>query len=129
MMHIDIHSNASADLHRLRKFAPEAVASVLMALQQLQADPLALDKLTTHGNNDLAGTKLNVKRWESARSRRGDLWRFRALETPATTYRVIYGYDWRARQMCVLAVVSKDEFDYDTQSDLGKRIFADWRNL
>ncbi len=100
-----------------------------MALQQLQADPLALDKLTTHGNNDLAGTKLNVKRWESARSRRGDLWRFRALETPATTYRVIYGYDWRARQMCVLAVVSKDEFDYDTQSDLGKRIFADWRNL
>lgn len=128
-MHIDVHEHALEDLNRIRTSSAGAVAAVLATLEQLQADPLALDKLTTFGNNDTDGTRFNVKRWESARNAKGDLWRLRVLDTPATAYRVVYGYYWPSRQICVLAIASKEEFDYDTQSDLGRRILADWRDF
>lgn len=52
------------------------------------------------------------------------------LDTPATVYRVVYGYHWHTRQVCILAIVHKDEFDYDNlNSSLAQRILADWRAI
>lgn len=128
-MYIDIHNHARDDLKRLRATHPEAVAAVLVVLEQLNADPRAIDKLTTRGNNSAGVSSLNVKRWERARDV-GNLWRFRVLDTPATSYRVVYGYQWQTRQLCVLGVIHKELFDYDDlTSDFSKRVLADWRAL
>ena len=128
-MHLDIHHNAAQDLRDLRVVNLGAAAAVAVALEQIQADPKAIDKLTTFGNNTVGVARLNIKRWESVRGQ-GNLWRFRVLDTPATVYRVVYGYHWQTRQICVLAVVHKDKFDYDDlNSDLAHRILADWRAL
>lgn len=126
---VDVHQHALEDIRALRISDARAAAAILVALEQIGADPLAIDKLTTHGPNNFGSMRLGVKRWESMRSR-GNLWRFRVLDTPATSYRVVYGYQWQTRQLCVLAVVHKDLFDYDdTNSELSKRISADWRTL
>jgi mRNA-degrading endonuclease RelE of RelBE toxin-antitoxin system len=126
-MHVDIHEHAAEDIRRLWKTDARAASAVTAALEQVQADPDVIDKLTQHGDNQFGQFWLNVKRWLQARNKKGDLWRFRIFDTPATSHRVVYGYHWQTRQICVLAVVHKDEFDYDNlQSDLAKRIMADW---
>ena len=106
-----------------------AAAAILASLEQIKADPDLIDKLTTHGDNYFGVQRLGVKRWESVR-RVGNLWRFRLFDTPATSYRVVYGYHVQYRQVCVLAVVRREEFDYDNlNSDISRRILEDWNNL
>ena len=101
-------------------------------LEQIDADPHAIDKLTMRGNSDVGKGRINVKPWESARTDRlaPKLWRLRVLDSAATDYRVVYGFHWQSRQICVLAIVHKDNFDYDDhESDIVKRILADWAEL
>lgn len=130
-MHLDIHEHAEADLERLWESDPDAAAAIEVVLEEMQADPRLIDKLTQHGNNPFGqASVVNVKLWVSARNKRGNLWRFRVLNTPATKYRVVYGYHSQTRQVCVLAVAEKGvEFDYDTSSDLARRIKRDWLAL
>ncbi len=127
-MHIDVNQNARADLDALWATEPAAAATVEVTLQEMQGDPRIVDKLTQHGENVVGGARLNVKRWVEAK-RPANVWRFRILDTPATSYRVVYGYHWQTRQLCVLAVVHKDHFDYELDSILGRRIMADWASL
>ncbi|MDR1661221.1 MAG: hypothetical protein LBR95_02165 [Azoarcus sp.] len=128
-MFIDIHEHAKQDIKTIRAKNVNAAATILTVLEQIEADPLAIDKLTTHGNNTFDEHNINVKQWQTMK-RKGNLWRFRVLDTPATKYRIIYGYHYQTRQICVLAVVEKGEFNYDdTTSNLAKRIISDWRNI
>ena len=76
---LDIHLNAKADILRIRESDVHAAAAIIATLEQIKADPLLIDKLTTHGDVEFGAVKLGVKRWESAR-RKGNLWRFRALD-------------------------------------------------
>ena len=129
-MHVDLHHHAVDDLRALAVSESAAAAAVFAVIEQLEHDPKLIDKLTQHGNNVVGEGEINVKRWQSAKSTKGDLWRFRVLNSPATTYRVVYGYFWPTRQICVLAVVQKDGFDYDDlSSPIAQRILADWRSL
>lgn len=131
-MHFDVHEHAAQDLNTIAAADPQAVAAVLAVLEQLEADPNAIDKLTTYGNNDVQEGQINVRRWITAskQARRGYLWRFRALDSPATNYRVVYGYHWQTRQVCVLAVVHKENLDYDDlTSGIGHRVLSDWAAL
>ena len=128
-MHIDIHPHAAQDLDRLWDNDPKAAAAIQAILEQLEADPNLIDKLTTYGNVPVGRGLINVKPWSSV-GRESSLWRFRALDTPGTNYRVGYGYSWRTRQICVLAIATKKEFDYDNhESDFARRILADWRAI
>lgn len=129
IIHVDVHDHAEEDLDLIWESDPEAAATILSTLEQLEADPKVIDKLTTHGDNVVGTSLINVKQWQSMR-KKADLWRFRALDTPATSYRVIYGYQWQTHQLCVLAIVHKENFDYDDlNSPLAFRILADWRAL
>lgn len=129
MININVHENAVKDILALRSADKHAAAIVLSTLEQLKADPDVIDKLTTFGSNNIGSVRLGVKRWESMRHR-ANLWRFRVFDTPATNYRVIYGYHWQTRQLCILAVVHKEDFDYDDlNSDIARRIASDWRSL
>lgn len=124
---VDLHISAKQDLRKIRNENLEAFTDVLALLEVIRDDPAAIDKLTTHGNVTFADDNVNVKKWINARPE--NLWRFRLLDTPATVYRVVYGYHWQTRTVHVLAVVHKEEFDYDNlQSDLGRRILSDWKD-
>lgn len=125
-----MHDHAKEDIRALRRSDPDAAAAVLVTLAQIQADPLAIDKLTTYGDNQFGSQLTNVKPWEVAQRRKKNLWRFRALNTPATSYRIFYGYHWPTQHLCVLAVVHKDDFDYDNlNTDIARRILRDWDGL
>lgn len=128
-MHLDIKKHAVQDLDQLWADDIEAASAVTVVLEQLEADPVLIDKLTTYGNNTVGQNRINVRPWESAKGQ-GNLWRFRILDTPATVYRIVYGYHWQTRQLCVLAIVHKDKFNYDDlNSSLAQRILADWRAI
>lgn len=130
-MRIDVSPGAQDDLAALLGSDPEAWKSVMATLEQMQADPALVDKLTTHRSDQEFGeSRVNVKQWQSAlRKERANLWRFRVLDTPATNYRVVYGYHYQTRQICLFAVVVKEDFDYEPTSDLGRRILAEWSQL
>lgn len=127
---VKIHEHAADDLRALALTDRQAVATILVFLQELKNAPQnAIDLLTTRGNNEFKDFKFNVDDWKSA-AKFGNLWRLRILETPATVYRVIYGYNWKAKQLCVLAIVKKDEYDYDDLKTLiNQRIITDWNSL
>ena len=126
-MHLDIHPNARSDILALRAKDQDAAAVIVVLLEQLQSDPNVVDLLTTKGDSNAHGEKLNVKPWVTAKSER-NLWRLRVLETPATEYRVFYGYHWQTRQMCVLGVAHKSDIDYDDHSSgFAARVLADWK--
>lgn len=130
MPYIEIHENARKDLLEIEKVDIPAAATIAIVLEESQADPRIIDTLTTSGSNNSGSARLGIKRWESMWQRSTDLWRFRVFDTPATKYRVIYGYHWPTRNLCVLAVVHKESFDYDDlNSDIAKRIINDWRSL
>jgi hypothetical protein len=49
------------------------------------------------------------------------------LDTPATRYRIVFGYHWRIRKIVILAIVHKEDLTYDNlNSEIAKRILADW---
>lgn len=128
-MYIDISIHAKADLKAIGASDKDAAFAVLAALEQIEADPRAIDKLLTWGDNQFGDTRVNVKPWQTAK-KKGNLWRFRILDTPATVYRIVYGYHYQTRQLCILAVVHKETFNYDDlTSDIAQRILADWNAL
>jgi hypothetical protein len=126
-MPIDVLPGAEEDIAELESLDPGALAVVLTVLDEAEADSSIQQKLTTYGDAYIGEWLLNVKPWVVARARRDNLFRFRVLKTAATSYRVVYGYDWRAQRIGVLAIVHKEDFDYGLKSTLSDRIFNDWR--
>jgi mRNA-degrading endonuclease RelE of RelBE toxin-antitoxin system len=126
-MPIDVLPGAEEDLDELESLDPEALAVVLAVLDEAEADPAIAQILTTWGNAHVGEWLLNVKPWVVARARGNNLFRFRVLDTAATSYRVVYGYDWRSQRIGVLAIVHKEDFDYGLKSTLSDRIIDDWR--
>jgi mRNA-degrading endonuclease RelE of RelBE toxin-antitoxin system len=129
-VYVDISPNAASDIRILKAENAAAAAAVLATLEQIANDPNALDKLTTQDNVKVGSIHLNVKKWNEMQRMVGNLWRLRILDTPATSYRVIYGYHWQTKQLYILAVVHKELLDYDDRAtEINRRITADWRSL
>lgn len=114
-------------LHSDNSNEVEAASDILVFLQELKSDQQFVDKLLTVGKNQTTSFEFNVKQWRSAK-KVGNLWRLRILDTPATRYRLIYGYRWQpTMQMMIFAVVNKDQYDYDNlKTDINQRIINDW---
>lgn len=125
-----IHDHASDDIRQIYAVDKASAALILVVLEQLKIDPQqSINKLTTRGDNDLGIYRSNVKLWEKVK-KFGNLWRFRILDTPATVYRIIYGYHWQTQQLCILAVVNKESYNYDDlTSEINKRIISDWNSI
>lgn len=134
---IDIHANAKSDLHALKEADLAALTDILVLLQEMKSCPNhSIDLMTTRGNNDLNSVEINSKEWIAARKSGNDLWRLRLLEvkenvsSPASKYRIIYGYHYQTRQLCILAVVKRDQYDYDDlTTEINKRIIRDWNEF
>jgi mRNA-degrading endonuclease RelE of RelBE toxin-antitoxin system len=107
---------------------PDALSAVVAFLEEAEADDELLAKCTTYGTVEIGSYRVSVKPWVEARRGGDNLFRFRILDTPATTYRVLYGYDWHSGRVGILAVVHKDDFDYAMSGKFADRIQADWRS-
>jgi mRNA-degrading endonuclease RelE of RelBE toxin-antitoxin system len=131
-MRVQLHPDAEADLDLLWMHDQEAAADIEVILEEADLDPRVLDKLTQHGNNELpSGKELNVKRWEKAsRVLKRDVWRLRVLNSPATSYRIVYGYHIQHRQIYVLGIIHKGSFNYDDLTDnFCSRCLAAWVDI
>ncbi len=132
IMRVQLHDDAQADLEHLWAHDEDAAAAIQVTLEEADLDPRVLDKLTQHGNNELpSGQELNVKRWETAsRAAKRDVWRLRVLNSPATSYRIVYGYHIQHRQVYVLGITHKETFIYDDLGDnFCARCLAAWAQL
>jgi hypothetical protein len=125
-----VHSHAIDDIRLIASSDKKAASAILVALEHLKVDPkTTIDILTTHGSNELANLNLSVKKWQSAKSI-GNLWRLRVMDSPATTHRIIYGFHYQTQQLCILAIVNKENYDYDDlTSEINRRIISDWRAI
>ena len=128
-MRVDIHRSAKADVAQMLQGQHRRAAIVLIPLiQQLQADDKWAPYLTVRGEFKLGAVRLNVKQWETPKGL--SMWRFRALDTHATSYRVVYGKHWERRLIVLLGIVHKDDSDFD-YDDLNRptsaRILDDFR--
>ena len=134
MLYVDTHLHAKEDIVRIRAEDRRASTTILALLKLIEADPAVIDKLTTYGDNSFGNLNVNVKPWE-APGKANNLWRLRAFDATATSYRIVYGYQYKRhpRRIYILAVVKKgdcpEDFNYDTTSETGKRILSDWRDI
>jgi hypothetical protein len=126
-MRLDLLSGARQDLAALRPLNPDAYATVVAFLEEADADEELIDKCTSEGTVTIGPYRVGAKPWHAARRADDNLFRFRVFDTPATVYRIVCGFDWRAQRIGILAVVHKDNFDYDISSGLANRIHDDWR--
>ena len=124
-MPIDVLAGALDDIAQLKSKDPAALAVVFAFLQEAEEDTQLIAKFTTRGDLDIGKYCVNAKPWVRARAT-DNLFRIRILNTQATSYRVVYGYDWRQRRIGILAIVHKEKFDYGINGDLADRIFNDW---
>jgi mRNA-degrading endonuclease RelE of RelBE toxin-antitoxin system len=127
MRQIDILPGAKADLTALRQSDPDALATIVAFLQEADADPALIERSASKGDHSIGTHRISVKPWVKARRSNDNLFRYRILDTPATSYRVVYGFDWRARRIGILAVVHREDFDYGLSGTLANRIQNDWR--
>lgn len=134
---IDVHKSAIEDLHNLKASDLEAFSDIVVLIQELKVDPdETIDWLTTHGDTDANSFDINAKQWLAVRKIANNLWRLRLLGMPgsystaASKYRIIYGYHYQTRQLCILAIVKREEFDYDDlTTPINQRIIRDWNAI
>lgn len=75
---------------------------------------------------------MNAKKWGDQQARRRNLWRvkFWELEEDGIRYRIFYAYDELKEAIVVLAVVHKEDIDYDNPSHpLTQRIVAAYESV
>lgn len=124
-----IHNDATADLRKIRASDPEAFGRLYALLEQLRSTPSWVDRLLDNNFGSDRSGPLAVMKWIGAHKApaRLNLWRlkFWELERAELKYRVIYLYNWPDKSYNVMAVVQRDEFDYDDPNDpIRIRVFA-----
>jgi len=128
-MKMELLNGVDEDLRALAASSPRAAATVMVLLQELSADPSVLEAVTERAEVWLGRLRISLSPWHAARRQNDNLSRIRILDSPATAYRVIVGFDWRQRRFAVLAVLPKDRNTYEISSILGRRIIAAWRDF
>jgi len=117
-----LHEDAKSDLRKLCVDDPKNGGRVLAFIQQLQADPFLIDKLTTHDFGPEAGFRANIKKILSFWNKGKDLWRLKISDVDKP-YRIIYAYIPKSREIYILGVVHRS-FDYDHNHPATQRILA-----
>ena len=111
-----MHDEAEKDLVQLFETEPAAVGEILVFLQELRGDPALLDCLTITDFGKYGGEDFSATSWWNEQPER-NLWRVKIwnLERQGLQYRIIYAYAGRPRMYHVLAVVHRDNIDYDDE--------------
>lgn len=132
MYKLYLHANAASDLATLiRRGGPFAVAAkrVAVLIQELKGYRDLAATLLDHGLVTAAGldVKKFVEQWRDGQ----DLWRLkhRDWSIGRASLRVIYAYVARTKTFHVLAVVARNEYNYEDDAALTRRLLADLEDL
>jgi hypothetical protein len=132
MYKLFIHGDAEADLESLRREHQEIADEVLIRLQELQGDQELLDALTDDNFGANQSAEIHVRKWARLWKAGQDIWRlkFWKLADYGIPLRIVYAYLPGARRYYVLAVVHKEDINYDDPDDpLSQRILRAYWNL
>lgn len=135
MIPVDLHESARKDLERIST-ASMKTAGILAALIQEMESGRINDRLLEINPRDASESVTISPVYSEFRQNRRDLWRLRPLEPnwkEIKRYRVIYAYipfgSQRTSRIVVLAVLNKNDYDYEPNSPYHQRIIADYESL
>ncbi|MCK9504675.1 MAG: hypothetical protein M0Q95_10900 [Porticoccaceae bacterium] len=125
---IEVHNDAVSDLRYIHQLNKDDSVKLAAFIQQLKADKYLISKLLEHGFGSDWDEPINVKKWNStSKIERILLWRLRSieLERKGLRYRFIYLYYHPEKKYIIMAIVHRDEFDYDDPNhEIRKRIIS-----
>lgn len=115
MKRVVLHRDAISDIQRILLLDDLSAKRVLAVLEQAKRERRFFEKLRQHGYRDPVGDRLDVKWWRRLQKCGQDVWRVRLpdLELSGKTYRVVYAFKRLADSIHVLAIVPREEVDYD----------------
>lgn len=112
-----LHPDAKADLDGM---SPADRATIAVCLQELESQPRLASNLLDHGFDEGHAGLYGVKKWSRLWKQGLDVWRLRLwdAEKQGLNYRIFYAYLPTQQRFYVLAVVPKDQVDYETPNSV-----------
>lgn len=125
---IEVHNDATDDLLGIKKSNVDDFYKLVAFIQQIKTDKHLTSKLLENGYGSDWSEPISVKKWIStSKIEHIPLWRLRSmeLEKHRLKYRFIYFYHYPTKKYIIMAIVRRDEFDYDdTNNEIRKRIIS-----
>ncbi len=111
-----VHNDATDDLKKIQAVDPTGFNCLVALIDQMRTDPALVAKLLDHGYGRDQSEDVSVMKWmDIERIERTIVWRikFWDLEDKGLKYRIFYFYYFRDLSYNIMAVLPRDEIDYD----------------
>lgn len=107
-----------------------AAGKLAALLQQAKRDPKIIDSLLDHDFGADHTAAYHVSKWYEFWNVGFNIWRLKVwIEAKGSLrYRIVYAYEPKSLQYCVLAVVHRD-FDYKRDHEITSRILKAYKDL
>jgi len=132
MIEFVLHPDTQQDCRRISVRNPGSWNRILAALNAAEEDEVLLNHLTDYAFRTYGDFDIGLKRWATAGNLGIELRRFRffALEDNGINYRVVYTVDSENEYCYILAILRKDEINYDDPNDpFTARVFSAYAEL
>lgn len=138
MLKLRIHTSALKDLQVIKDYdeinETKHRAELMSLIIQMESDHNLQDRLLDARSNE---DKVSIMRWVAQYNEGNNLYRLKALTIEgfaASKYRIIYAYMMPGQtstnaEIQVLAVVRRDQFNYEDDNEYTKRIISDYQGL
>lgn len=126
------HDDVAGDLLKIRVRSSAAEKRILALLETAEEDPVLMQSLQKKQFRTYGTADIEIKGWVTAIHLGYDLHRLRAfyLEDFGFRYRVIYASDIPNDFCYILAIVHRDDINYDDPLDpLNQRIFRAYDSI
>lgn len=127
-----LHDDIKDDFRRIAVISSSAVSRILAALEAASEDETLLKNLHSNHYRTYGDQDTDLKRWVVARQLGYSLSRLRFfwLEEIGHRYRVIYAIDDEYDECHILAILHRDEINYDDPNNpFNQRIFKAFDDL
>lgn len=131
MYELYIHPNAEIDLDSIWSLDQITAARIEAFLEEVSENTRYLDALLEQHFGRDKTEQFSIDKWVKQWHQNRDLWRAKIwdLEDIGIKYRIIYCYQIDGRKFTVLAIVARDKFNYEANSEIGQRIINDYDSL
>lgn len=125
-----MHDDATADLEALFKEKPKVAGRIVALLEELDADPDLLDRLTQHDYGAHREADFHVSRWQEHWRSGRDLFRLKVwdLEDKRLRYRIVYAFIPSKQHYHILAIAPR-KFNYDPLHPISRRLLRAYEEL
>jgi len=126
-----IHDDAKGDLEDLWNSCPQAAAKIAVTLQELKGNPDLMDRLTQEDYGAYGTADFSIKKWIEQWYQDRNLWRLKIwdLEGDGLQYRIVYAFVPLKKHHHILAIVPREEFNYEASHPITQRIRLAYENL